>query len=37
MWPFDEGLTPDDVILSDKDKVNQSFKDYCAGKGMKLD
>ena len=36
-WPFDNDLTPDDVILSDKDKVNQSFKDYCAGKGMKLD
>ncbi|MCR4610473.1 MAG: dTDP-4-dehydrorhamnose 3,5-epimerase [Lachnospiraceae bacterium] len=36
-WPFSDDLTEADLILSDKDKVNQSFKDYCAGKGMKLD
>ncbi len=36
-WPFSDGLTEADLILSDKDKVNQSFKDYCNGKGMKLD
>ncbi len=36
-WPFDDSLTEADLILSDKDKVNQSFKDYCNGKGMKLD
>ena len=36
-WPFSDDLTEADLILSDKDKVNLSFKDYCAGKGMKLD
>ena len=36
-WPFSDGLAEADLILSDKDKVNQSFKDYCNGKGMKLD
>ena len=35
-WPFSDDLTEADLILSDKDKVNQSFKDYCAGEGMKL-
>ncbi len=35
-WPFSDDLTEADLILSDKDKINQSFKDYCNGKGMKL-
>ena len=29
-WPMPEGLTADDLILSDKDKVNASFKEYMA-------
>ena len=28
-WPIPEGMTEADLILSDKDKVNASFKDYC--------
>jgi len=28
-WPIPEGMTEADLILSDKDKVNGSFKDYC--------
>ena len=35
-WPFSENLREEDLILSDKDKVNQSFKEYCNGKGMRL-
>ena len=31
-WPMPEGMTADDLILSDKDKVNSSYKDYVAGK-----
>ena len=30
---FDNGVK-DDLILSDKDKVNASFKEYCAEKGL---
>ena len=33
-WPIPEGMTKDDLILSDKDKVNASFKEYCAEKGL---
>lgn len=32
-WPIPEGMTEDDLILSDKDKINASFKDYCAEHG----
>lgn len=28
-WPIPEGMTKDDLILSDKDKVHPSFKEYC--------
>ena len=28
-WPIPEGMTEADLILSDKDKVNASYKDYC--------
>ena len=28
-WPIPEGMTEADLILSDKDKVNASFKEYC--------
>lgn len=31
-WPMPEGMTADDLILSDKDKVNSSYKDYVVGK-----
>ena len=31
-WPMPEGMTADDPILSDKDKVNSSYKDYVVGK-----
>ena len=27
-WPMPEGMTADDLILSDKDKVNWSYQDY---------
>ncbi len=27
-WPMPEGMGPDDLILSDKDKVNWTFKEY---------
>ena len=27
-WPMPEGMGPDDLNLSDKDKVNWSYKDY---------
>ena len=35
-WPFTDDLTEADLILSDKDKVNSSFQEYCNSKGMKL-
>ena len=28
-WPIPAGMTRGDLILSDKDKVNASFKEYC--------
>ncbi len=31
-WPMPEGMTADDLILSDKDKVNSSYRDYVVGK-----
>ena len=33
-WPIPEGMTEADLILSDKDKVNASFKDYCKEHNM---
>ena len=33
-WPIPEGMTKDDLILSDKDKVNASYKDYCKEHGI---
>ncbi len=33
-WPT-EGLTENDILLSDKDKVQQSYKSYCEQKGIK--
>ncbi len=33
-WPIPEGMTENDFILSDKDKVNASFKEYCAENGI---
>lgn len=33
-WPIPEGMTRDDLILSEKDKVNASFKEYCKEKGI---
>ena len=35
-WPIPEGMTKEDLILSDKDKVNASFKAYCEEKGIEL-
>ena len=35
-WPIPEGMTEADLILSDKDKVNASYKDYCAEHGISL-
>ena len=34
-WPLPEGVGPDNLILSDKDKVNWSYREYLAKKGMK--
>ncbi len=31
-WPMPEGMTAEDLILSEKDKVNSSFKVYTASK-----
>ena len=31
-WPMPEGFTEADLILSDKDKVNMSYKEYMAGR-----
>ena len=33
-WPIPEGMTEKDFILSDKDKINASFKEYCAENGI---
>ena len=33
-WPIPEGMTKEDLILSDKDKVNASFKAYCEEHGI---
>lgn len=33
-WPIPEGMTKDDLILSDKDKVNASFTDYCRERNL---
>ncbi|SDB69005.1 dTDP-4-dehydrorhamnose 3,5-epimerase [Butyrivibrio sp. INlla16] len=33
-WPIPEGMTEADLILSDKDKVNASFADYCKEHNM---
>ncbi len=33
-WPMPEGMTADDLILSDKDKVNASYKDFRKEHGM---
>ena len=33
-WPIPEGMTKEDLILSDKDKVNASFEEYCEEKGI---
>ena len=35
-WPIPEGMTKEDLILSDKDKVNASFKEYCAERNITL-
>ncbi len=31
-WPMPENMTKEDLTLSDKDKKNMSFKEYCDGK-----
>ena len=31
-WPMPEGMTEKDLILSDKDKVNSSYRDYLASR-----
>ncbi len=33
-WPIPEGMTKAELILSDKDKVNASFKEYCQERGI---
>ncbi|WP_026527617.1 dTDP-4-dehydrorhamnose 3,5-epimerase [Butyrivibrio sp. VCD2006] len=33
-WPIPDGMTESDLILSDKDKVNSSFKQYCEEHGI---
>lgn len=33
-WPIPEGMTESDLILSDKDKVNASYKEYCLERGL---
>ena len=35
-WPIPEGMTEADLILSDKDKVNPSFKEYCSERGITI-
>ena len=34
-WPMD-GLTESDILLSDKDKVQQTYKAYCEAKGVNV-
>ncbi len=33
-WPLPEGFTEADVILSDKDKKNMSYREFAASKGV---
>ncbi|SDA79213.1 dTDP-4-dehydrorhamnose 3,5-epimerase [Butyrivibrio sp. INlla18] len=33
-WPIPDGMTENNLILSDKDRVNTSFKEYLASIGM---
>ncbi len=33
-WPIPEGMTESCLILSDKDKVNASYKEYCLERGL---
>ncbi|MEE8835973.1 MAG: dTDP-4-dehydrorhamnose 3,5-epimerase [Eubacteriales bacterium] len=33
-WPMPEGMTADDLIFSEKDKVNWSYKEFLRRKGM---
>ena len=33
-WPMPEGMTGDDLNLSDKDRANISFAEYCKEKGL---
>ncbi|MGI6117351.1 MAG: dTDP-4-dehydrorhamnose 3,5-epimerase [Bilifractor sp.] len=33
-WPMPEGMTPDDLILSEKDKVNSSYRQLLIDRGM---
>ncbi len=35
-WPMPEGMSAEDLILSDKDRINASFKEYCESKGMNV-
>lgn len=33
-WMMPEGMTADDLLLSDKDRVNISFRQYCTERGI---
>lgn len=33
-WPFPDGVTENDIILSEKDKVNSSYKDFLKLRGI---
>ena len=33
-WQFPEGMGKEDLILSDKDKVNRSFRAFCEERGL---
>ena len=33
-WPLPEGMTAENLILSDKDKVNSNFAEYCNMRGI---
>ena len=35
-WPMPDGMTMNDLILSDKDKVNMSYRDYCKEIGRSM-
>mgnify|MGYP001444742629 CR=1 FL=1 len=35
-WPMPYGMSADDLNLSDKDKLNISFKKYCEERGIKI-